>query len=93
MSEKKHYRCPNCDQRSSRVFDSRPIETPIEPTIRRRRKCTICDHRWSTYEITDTTYYKIQEAVASLEGIFGGMSKHQDDGRRRPLAASPPPTP
>lgn len=39
--------CPACKHEDSRVYDSRPFRN----TIRRRRQCLACDHRWSTIEI------------------------------------------
>ncbi|MDE2020871.1 MAG: hypothetical protein KGJ13_11095 [Patescibacteria group bacterium] len=42
--------CPSCkDSFRVIVSDSRPIGG----TIRRRRKCTHCGARWTTYEISD----------------------------------------
>jgi transcriptional repressor NrdR len=39
-------RCPYCGERDSRVVDSRELEN----SIRRRRECPQCDHRFTTYE-------------------------------------------
>lgn len=41
-------KCPYCSQLESRVIDSRPTEE--ESTIRRRRECTSCLRRFTTYE-------------------------------------------
>lgn len=41
--------CPECGSTDSAVIDSRP--TPLG--IRRRRRCTPCDARYSTLEIAD----------------------------------------
>jgi transcriptional repressor NrdR len=40
--------CPACGASDSRVIDSRPAENG--KSIRRRRECEICDHRFTTYE-------------------------------------------
>lgn len=59
--------CPKCGENNSTVKDSRPIEelvlaapsekcpTPVVPlqTIRRRRDCEECGHRWRTIEIEE----------------------------------------
>ena len=41
-------RCPACDDLESRVIDSRPAEHGT--SIRRRRACEACGHRYTTYE-------------------------------------------
>ncbi len=41
-------KCPFCDYIESKVVDSRP--TDDSSTIRRRRECVKCKHRFTTYE-------------------------------------------
>lgn len=41
-------KCPFCDYMESKVVDSRP--TDEGSTIRRRRECVECKHRFTTYE-------------------------------------------
>ncbi len=41
-------KCPFCDYIESKVIDSRP--TDEGSTIRRRRECVKCKHRFTTYE-------------------------------------------
>ena len=41
-------RCPYCECEESKVVDSRPIESG--QAIRRRRECTRCSKRFTTYE-------------------------------------------
>jgi transcriptional repressor NrdR len=41
-------RCPRCEQTGTRVIDSRDLEGGS--TIRRRRECESCAHRFTTYE-------------------------------------------
>jgi transcriptional repressor NrdR len=41
-------RCPRCSDSSTRVIDSRDLENGS--TIRRRRECETCSHRFTTYE-------------------------------------------
>lgn len=41
-------RCPHCDARDTRVVDSRDLDEAA--TIRRRRECTACGTRFTTYE-------------------------------------------
>jgi transcriptional repressor NrdR len=40
--------CPNCNAQDTRVIDSRTLLE--ENSIRRRRKCDICEMRFTTYE-------------------------------------------
>jgi transcriptional repressor NrdR len=41
-------RCPQCGTRDTRVVDSRDLDEP--PTVRRRRECSACTARFTTYE-------------------------------------------
>jgi transcriptional repressor NrdR len=41
-------RCPRCEETGTRVIDSRDLEGGS--TIRRRRECESCAHRFTTYE-------------------------------------------
>ena len=40
--------CPSCASAETRVIDSRPADGGA--SIRRRRQCEECDHRFTTYE-------------------------------------------
>ena len=44
-------RCPACGHSDSKVLDSRPTENG---SIKRRRECEKCKHRFTTYEIIDS---------------------------------------
>lgn len=41
-------KCPICQNKSSRVIDSRPVDD--NTAIRRRRECEKCGHRFTTFE-------------------------------------------
>ena len=43
-------KCPYCGHNDSRVIDSRETETKSGGSIRRRRECTACRQRYTTYE-------------------------------------------
>lgn len=43
-------KCPICGYEDSRVVDSRPTENA---SIRRRRECLSCKHRFTTYEFVE----------------------------------------
>ena len=57
--------CGACGSQTSSVMDSRPRD---DGSIRRRRKCDDCGHRWSTVEV-DLESYKTSldnEAVEAM---------------------------
>ena len=56
--------CPTC-QGSSQVIDSRAYAN----TIRRRRRCTQCDERWTTYEVTANFMSYSSEIPQILDSI------------------------
>ena len=43
-------KCPYCGHNDSRVIDSRETETKSGGSVRRRRECTACTQRYTTYE-------------------------------------------
>ena len=45
-------KCPVCNFPDSRVLDSRPVDDAS--SIKRRRECTSCGKRFTTYEVIDT---------------------------------------
>lgn len=45
-------KCPKCNYLDSKVVDSRPTE---DGGIRRRRECLSCQHRFTTFEVFETT--------------------------------------
>lgn len=48
MNGAKRMRCSNCQSKSTKVLDSRPIEEGH--AIRRRRECERCGYRFTTFE-------------------------------------------
>lgn len=46
-----HIQCPKCTCDQSDVYDSRAAMFEGLKTVRRRRTCRSCGHRWITYEI------------------------------------------
>jgi transcriptional regulator NrdR family protein len=48
-------KCPHCGRldENSKVTDSRPYKH----TIKRRRECSFCHHRWSTFEATENQFF------------------------------------
>jgi len=50
-------RCPNCDAADTRVIDSREAEDG--QSIRRRRACDKCDHRFTTRERSESARIQV----------------------------------
>ncbi len=48
MNGVERMRCPNCQYKNTKVFDSRP--TDEGRSIRRRRECEKCGYRFTTFE-------------------------------------------
>ena len=44
-------RCPVCGCTKDKVLDTRPLDD--ERSIRRRRECTNCQHRFTSYEVVE----------------------------------------
>ena len=79
-------RCPYCGERETRVLDSRPVEI----RIRRRRECSRCGKRFTTYEVVERPLLMVQKQDGSLEafdrhkllkGVFSAIKK-------RPVSAT-----
>ncbi|MBM2830728.1 MAG: NrdR family transcriptional regulator [Gammaproteobacteria bacterium] len=60
-------RCPFCSDMDTRVIDSRLVG--VGDQIRRRRECTQCKERFTTYEVAELNYPRIIKS----------------DGRREPF--------
>lgn len=50
-------RCPSSGSTQTRVADTR--QQPA--TVHRRRQCFGCDHRWSTFEVSEAAYLALIE--------------------------------
>ena len=59
-------RCPYCGERETRVLDSRPVEI----RIRRRRECSRCGKRFTTYEVVERPLLMVQKKDGSLEAFY-----------------------
>ena len=79
-------RCPYCGERETGVLDSRPVEI----RIRRRRECSRCGKRFTTYEVVERPLLMVQKKDGSLEafdrqkllkGVFNAIKK-------RPVSAT-----
>ncbi|HHX57168.1 MAG TPA: transcriptional repressor NrdR [Clostridiales bacterium] len=73
-------KCPFCDFEDTKVIDSRPSDAKI----RRRRECTKCQKRFTTYEIVEMPLLMVQKKDGSVEpfdrnklitGIYSAIKK------------------
>ncbi|PXW90085.1 transcriptional repressor NrdR [Streptohalobacillus salinus] len=62
-------KCPNCQDKHTRVLDSRPIED--NQAIRRRRECENCAHRFTTFERVE----EMPLIVVKKEGVRETFSR------------------
>lgn len=58
-------KCPFCNYKDSKVLDSRPTEEGEK--IRRRRECTQCSKRFTTYEIVETLPIMVLKRDKTIE--------------------------
>lgn len=71
-------KCPFCGNIDSKVVDSRPTEDGER--IRRRRECTACQKRFTTFEIVETTPIMVKKKDGSIQAfnrdkLLNGMIK------------------
>lgn len=57
--------CPKCKSKNTSVVDSR--EANEGRTIRRRRECEACEHRFTTFEKMETTHFLVVKRDGSRE--------------------------
>lgn len=57
-------RCPNCNATTVQVRDSRVVSRTA--SVRRRRHCTSCRYRWSTWEMNAGQVRALQQQIPSL---------------------------
>ncbi len=64
-------KCPICNSPDSRVVDSRAVDD--NSSIKRRRECTACGRRFTTYEVIDT----VPVTVVKRNGAHEFFDKHK----------------
>jgi len=70
--------CPSCQASGTRVIDSRDLENGS--TIRRRRECETCGHRFTTYERPEGARLLVIKRDGSRQDferakVLGGLMK------------------
>ena len=66
--------CPKCGDADVFTVDSRPQSD----TVRRRRVCSKCRHRWSTLEIAEKEYKAIAALKSSVRFLCGLEEEYDD---------------
>lgn len=61
-------RCPRCSFGATRVIDSRDLENGR--FTRRRRQCSGCSSRWTTYEVTPDDFREL-----AMDNLLGVLSR------------------
>ena len=60
-------KCPVCGYPESRVVDSRPVDEGS--SIRRRRECLSCAHRFTTFEVTEALRFVVIKKDGSRQSF------------------------
>lgn len=75
--------CPKCGEDKVEVIDSRGSRLIVDrSSIRRRRKCNACGHRWSTYEVHEDLVSYIENSMKMIDklkkalGVDNGKASH-----------------
>lgn len=81
-------RCNSCGQTDSKVIESRELDEGN--SIRRRRQCTSCKSRFTTYERIEQPYLSVvkksgNRELFSRQKLSGGIYKSLE---KRPVSAS-----
>ena len=77
-------RCPKCGCQEDKVIDSRASREGA--TIRRRRECAKCDHRFTTYEEVEREGLMVLNAMA---GMRNSHAKNFCPASKKPARSVP----
>ena len=58
-------RCPNCDATDNRVVDTRTSKGGR--AVRRRRECSVCETRFTTYEVVEERPIQVRKRTGAAE--------------------------
>ncbi|MSR37166.1 MAG: transcriptional repressor NrdR [Gemmatimonadetes bacterium] len=63
-------RCPNCDATDNRVVDTRTSKGGR--AVRRRRECSVCETRFTTYEVVEERPIQVHKRSGAAEDFDRG---------------------
>ena len=81
-------RCPECDATENRVVDTRASRGGR--AVRRRRECTVCEARFTTYEYIEERPIQVLKRSGAVEDFDRGklLSSVKIACAKRPVSAS-----
>lgn len=81
-------RCPDCDATDNRVVDTRASRGGR--AVRRRRECTVCGARFTTYEYVEERPIQVLKRSGSVEDFDRGklLESVRTACAKRPVSAS-----
>lgn len=81
-------RCPECDATDNRVVDTRASRGGR--AVRRRRECTVCGARFTTYEYVEERPIQVLKRSGSVEDFDRGklLASVRTACAKRPVSAS-----
>ena len=81
-------RCPNCDATDNRVVDTRTSKGGR--AVRRRRECSVCETRFTTYEVVEDRPIQVLKRSGAAEDFDRGklLRSMKVACAKRPVSAS-----
>ena len=81
-------RCPECDATENRVVDTRGSRGGR--AVRRRRECSVCDARFTTYEYVEERPMQVLKRSGAVEDFDRGklLAAVKTACAKRPVSAS-----
>src|SRR5688572_13667622 len=81
-------RCPNCDATDNRVVDTRTSKGGR--AVRRRRECSVCETRFTTYEVVEERPIQVLKRSGAAEDFDRGklLASMRVACAKRPVSAS-----
>ena len=81
-------RCPNCDATGNRVVDTRTSKGGR--VVRRRRECSVCETRFTTYEVIEERPIQVLKRSGAAEDFDRGklIRSMKVACAKRPVSAS-----
>ena len=81
-------RCPNCDATDNRVVDTRTSQGGR--AVRRRRECSVCETRFTTYEVVEERPIQVLKRTGAAEDFDRGklLRSMKVACAKRPVSAS-----
>lgn len=66
-------KCPECKSDDNYVYDSRRVCEKKINSVKRRRECKDCFHRWNTYEMSEEEMNRVRRFLEVKEEFAMGI--------------------